>query len=117
MRGEYKVPGGKLVAVDLDVSDGPTARFVKYRSEELPALHSRTSLLLPIGHYEADRRREKLLEDIEGFLKQAAEVELQAWRDKIVKTLRGASADFPMVIGTGESARYLLIMYCPHNAC
>ena len=25
MRGEYKVPGGKLVAVDLDVSDGRLA--------------------------------------------------------------------------------------------
>ena len=59
-------------------------------------------MLLPIGHYEADRRREKLLEDIEKFMRQAAEVELRTWRDEVVKKHAGSRAEFPLIVNAGE---------------
>ena len=36
MRGEYKVPGGKLVAVDLDVADGVIASAAVSGEQTMP---------------------------------------------------------------------------------
>ena len=63
---------------ELDSNDGPTARFIEYRMHDLPSLYTRTVQLLPIGDKVADHRREKLLEDIDRYTRQAVAAELRA---------------------------------------
>ena len=70
---------------ELDKTDGPTARFVEYRTQGLPRLYTKVAQLLPIGDQDADCQREKLLVDIDRYTRQAVAAELCAWRIEVSK--------------------------------
>ncbi len=87
---------------ELDAKHSPTAQFIDYRTKDLPTLYTRVVTLLPIGHYDADRRRERLVEDIETCMREAVSIELQAWRNEMVKHRVGVSANGPEIVATGK---------------
>ncbi len=91
---------------DLDIHDAYTARFVDYRTKLLPDLHARATALLPIGDYDADRRRERLIADIEQFMCQAVAAEHRVWRDKMLARRMGVDPNGPEIVSTGELVVY-----------
>ena len=86
---------------ELDTSDGPTSRFKEYRTKDLPSFYNRTTSLQPIGHYEADRRRDGLIDMIEQHMRSAVEVELRAWREHMLKKGVKIASDGPAIVNTG----------------
>lgn len=88
---------------ELDLNDSRTARFVTYRTKDLPAFYDKVVMLLPIGNYEADRHREALLEAIEKHMRTAVQDELGAWQREKAKCHIDQGISSPEIISTGVS--------------
>ncbi len=64
-------------------------------------MHARAASLLHTGHYEADRRQEALIEEIEKHMRAAVEVELRAWTALMAKHRIRVLEPGPEVVSSG----------------